>query len=523
MLDTLRKRTTLVFLIIAVVLVIPSLLGLIHLGLPITDDGSWMTIRFSAFYEALRSGQFPVRFLMRLNNGFGYPVADFLYPLYMYIGVPINIAGISFVNTVKIIFFFCMIFLSIFSFLWLRKFFDNLSSLIGATFYSLSPYHLFDLYKRGSLGEVLSLSILPFILWQLERKSLMWSAVGIAALITAHNTLAVLFLVLIISYFALDIYIAKDRAKLARYYFVISVLGFGLSAFFWLPAFLDLSQTVFNKTQVSNWSAHFSSLQLLGLSTVTVLISVLVFILAKKIDYKKHRLTLLFFTLAIVSAFFSSELSVFLWKYLPVSFIQFPFRLLSITLICGAFLTAAVINTVTNKYKVIVSVFLLMIIFVSAVPYIVPKEYQYFDDSFYSTNQDTTTVKNEYMPKWVKKIPSMMAESRVENLKGKEKINITKVTPNETAFNVNLSKQGKVKVNTIYFPGWVAFVNGQKTNIMYDNQQGVIMLSLNKGQNNVRVKFEETNIRTVADIISLISFIVLILLSLKIKNKKINL
>src|SRR2546421_9202065 len=38
---------------------------------------------------SLRHGQFPVRFLPRLNHGYGYPVADFLYPLFMYIGVPL--------------------------------------------------------------------------------------------------------------------------------------------------------------------------------------------------------------------------------------------------------------------------------------------------------------------------------------------------------------------------------------------------------------------------------------------------
>ena len=134
-----KKRSNLLFLLLCMALTMPSLIGLFHQGFFATDDGNWMVIRFSAFYEALRNGQFPVRFLFRLNNGFGYPVADFLYPLFMYIGVPIHILGFSFVNTIKIILGLSLVFSSIFTFLWLRKLFDNVSSLIGASLYVYFP------------------------------------------------------------------------------------------------------------------------------------------------------------------------------------------------------------------------------------------------------------------------------------------------------------------------------------------------------------------------------------------------
>src|SRR5690348_11373513 len=98
------KKSTLFFTILVCVLIIPAIFSLFHGGFFQTDDGTWMVIRFSAFYEALRSGQFPVRFLPRLNFGYGYPVADFLYPLFMYIGLPIHVVGFGFVNTIKIIF-----------------------------------------------------------------------------------------------------------------------------------------------------------------------------------------------------------------------------------------------------------------------------------------------------------------------------------------------------------------------------------------------------------------------------------
>ena len=129
-----KNKSKIIFLLFSVLLSIPAVLGLFHKGFPLTDDGNWMVIRFSAFYETLRSGQFPVRFLMRLNNGYGYPVANFLYPLFMYLGSLIHVLRFSFVDTIKIILGISLVSSSVFCFLWLRKIFDNLASLVGSVF-----------------------------------------------------------------------------------------------------------------------------------------------------------------------------------------------------------------------------------------------------------------------------------------------------------------------------------------------------------------------------------------------------
>ena len=50
---------------------------LFYRGFFVTDDGDWMIIRLSAFYQSLAEGQFPVRFLGRLYHNYGYPVANF--------------------------------------------------------------------------------------------------------------------------------------------------------------------------------------------------------------------------------------------------------------------------------------------------------------------------------------------------------------------------------------------------------------------------------------------------------------
>src|SRR3989338_9325736 len=67
---------------------LPLLWNLLRPGFYTSHDGEWMVIRLTAFHDALRQGQLPVRWLPRLNHGYGYPVANFLYPLPFYLAEP---------------------------------------------------------------------------------------------------------------------------------------------------------------------------------------------------------------------------------------------------------------------------------------------------------------------------------------------------------------------------------------------------------------------------------------------------
>ena len=73
------------FLLLIILFSLPIIIPLLKSGFIITDDADWFLIRFTAFHQTLREGQFPVRLLTRLNHGYGYPVASFNYPGYMYL------------------------------------------------------------------------------------------------------------------------------------------------------------------------------------------------------------------------------------------------------------------------------------------------------------------------------------------------------------------------------------------------------------------------------------------------------
>jgi hypothetical protein len=511
----LRKNTIYSFILL-ILFLIPSCIGLLHSGFPATDDGSWMIIRFSAFYQALRHGQFPVRFLIPLNHGYGYPVADFLYPLFMYIGVPIHLVGFGFINTIKIILGCSLLFSGIFCFFWLRKLFTTAAAFIGAVAYVLFPYHVYDIYQRGSVGEVLALAIIPFIFWQIERRSLTLVSLGIALLILSHNILALLFLPIIVIYLCIkphpNLLLKGEGIKRILIEIILSLC---LSAFFWLPALYDKQFTIFDKTQVSDFSQYFIGAANFGLVGLFVLLVSIISVVSLNKKRSKEMLFFLFITL--IGLFFSISLSAFFWKLLPLpKFVQFPFRFLSIVIPGIAFLSAYLMHQIKGKLQIFAAFFCLCLFYVSTWSYLFPKTYLDYPDSYYATNQDTTTVQNEYMPKWVKQIPLSQSKSLVELINGNGSIsNLVQNNSNKIQFTVHVSKQSVLRINQIYFPGWKIFVNNNPHEFSYTNNNGVMDVELQPGDYSILAKFGETPVRLFGDAISLVSLILLIILILK--------
>ncbi len=493
-------------------LILPTFLSLFHPGFFLSDDGNWMVVRLSAFYESIKQGQFPPRFLVRLNHGYGYPVSNFLYPLFLYIGVPIHGIGISFVNTIKIILGLSLLLSGICSFLWLRKFVGHWAAMIGAFVYVVFPYHVFDVYQRGSVGEVLALAILPFILWQIERKKLFFTALGCALLILAHNSLALLFLPIIL------LYIVYRKAFSLRDSAFIIFYSLALSAFFWIPALYDKQYTIFDKTLVSDISSYFLPFfsPLIGWVTLLVLILTFPFLLQKRVMPFRF-----FWVLTVISLFFVLSISSPVWKLSHIiPFFQFPYRFLSVTLLGVAALSAMEIELLPRKVKVLGMILLVGIIYLSSWSLLFPTNYQNFPDTFYSTNQDSTTVKNEYMPSWVKNQPTVYTDKKIEIRQGNGVVSNVQFKGSYLAAHVISRTNAVVQINLIYFPGWEVLVDGKRVSVSYANAFGLMQFPLSAGDHTVIARFRETPVRLFADVLSLCSLLVLIVLIMRKQYEK---
>ena len=280
-----------------------------------------------------------------------------------------------------------------------------------------------------------------------------------------------------------------------------------MSAFFWVPAVLELPLTVFYHTKISDYTRYFADFNLIGISTLLIFAAGGVAFIKNKDLIKNHRLTLIFFGLGVLSIFLATSLSSFLWSVLPVSFIQFPFRFLSVTIVCAAFVFAFVNSQISLKFRIVFGLTIVVLTIFLSKNYLMPKEFSLKDDSFYSTNEATTTVQDEYMPIWVKAKPQSHFNDKVAISRGEGSVGNISYNSKKISFNYLSDEPSVVRISTIYYPGWTAESNVGEKAIFYDNEQGLIDVKLTSADKKITLVFGEIPSRYLADAISALAFV----------------
>ena len=138
-----------------------------------------------------------------------------------------------------------------------------------------------------------------------------------------------------------------------------------------------------------------------------------------------------------------------------------------------------------------------------------PAGYTKQNDEYYLTNDATTTSKDEFMPIWVTDPPGKRFSEKV-SLPENALISDLVYNSKTVKFNLLSRQPGRLIINTIYFPGWQATLNGKNTAIIYNNPQGLISLDYPSGASRIEAFFKETPLRKTADVISLLALIYII-------------
>ncbi len=537
------------FLTHLILLILVSLLALwpfFHKGYFPTHDGEWMVIRATAFHRTLRSGQFPVRFVDRLNNNYGYPVMNFLYPLPFYGAEVPKILGFGFVDSVKTVFVISSV-LSVVAMFWaLRQMFTPAAAFAGALIYLFIPYRFVDLYVRGSIGENFAFAIIPLIFGSIIKiqkgHKIFYPLLSIstALLILSHNVIAVLFIPLFILLSA----VAYKKSLITIT--ASMLLGVLLSAFFTIPAIYDLQYVRLSQIKVSNISDHLVPLGRLiipswgygpnpngqdamsvqiGLIAITILLASIYLLIIRR---KKNPLAPFLATLLIIAVLLMDKQSQFIWQAVPkIDIIQFPWRLLSLIVFITSFLASFVIDS-QNKKKPATAL-LIAIAVISSVLYIKPQSFVDRGDSYYATNEGTTTVADEYLPLWVKEKPKDRANEKIIISQGQ--ITSQNIRPSNYEAVIFSNGGTKVQVNTIYFPGWQVKVDPDPCHVNLcinssdridhpNNNNGLINFELPKGKHKVIIEYTESSVHLASDLISLAALLATGVLSIYLWRKR---
>lgn len=525
------------FFIIFLLSLIP-LLDLIHPGLPLTHDGPDHVARIANFYQSLNEGNIVPRWAGNLNWGYGHPILMFLYPLPSYITSFFHFIGFSLVDSTKLFFAISYIASMIAMFLWASAAFGGVPGFLAAIIYGFAPYRFVDLYVRGAIGEHAAFIFPPLICWGLlvvatKCGSLLATlavSLGTAGFLLSHNALSVMFFPLVFLY---GIYLffleAKDRLRYLLHTTYYLLLGFLLSAFFWIPAFFEGKYTLRDIVTKGEFSDRFVELSSfisspwnygggnqftkeIGIGGIVAVTGAILFLFvrqSKKVRYVVCGLLLLL----ILSLYLMTTASFWYWNTITLlQKFQFPWRLLSLVVFIVSTLGAIVVSLIKRTYQVPTVVGVILLIGISTFLMWRGQSYIIKDDAYYQGIYDSTTDTGESSPIWSVRFMEHRANAPIELIEGQAKVSTFSRTSTFHKYLVNAKTKSRLVENTLYFPGWEVIVDGFKAPVEFQdpNYRGLMTFWVEPGEHTISVRFGDTKLRRVANLISIFGFCFLI-------------
>lgn len=447
-----------------------------------THDGEYHFVRFWQFEKMVAQGDlFPI-WAPDLNSGYGLPLFYYHYPMPNYFGVLFHQLGYSYTDAFKLTLASFYVLAVIFFYLWSR-------SLWAALIFGWTPYWFVNLFVRGSIGEVMAMAGLAFVLWAIRARRNVLAAVGVAFIILSHNIAAMLFVPIV---FLLNWRSALFGTLLSAYFWLPAVTGRayvqGLSNVNFADHFSELAQLIIPSwgTGFSGPGASYNELsQQLGIGPILVGLGTMTQSFA-----------------LILIAFMTTASSFFLWKSFPLlGFVQYPWRFL----IFVPFVVGVLARRLPNRFAIIIAAISLSV----ALPYTKPVVYEPRDDNYYLSRREftdgTSSLGNSMSTHWTS-WKRERASQKIEIIEGSGSIDVREMAPTRYRFSVDAATSVIVRVNTVYFPGWETLVNNEQQELNPD-PNGLMRIELPAGTSDILVELHNTRIRRIAVGLSLLSFI----------------
>lgn len=467
------------YLLLIIVFSLPLFWKMLQFGMHSTQD--FHLFRLYEFDKCIKNFQIPCRWAPDAGLGYGEPLFSFYGQLGYLIGEFYYLISGSLINSIKFSFIFSIIASGVSMFFLSKKLWNNsFSATLSSILYMYAPYRAVNVWVRGALPESLSFVVLPLIILAIEYKSLFWLSITTAILILTHNLSFVMFAPLIIIWliykkFWKGFFGFLFASLLSAFYVLpiifeskyISIVSTTLGYFDFHNHFVELRQLLFSNYWgygASVWGNGDGLSLAIGYSQWILPIIVLLFLLfTKKYSLLKSHFSILF----LVGWFFlflTHNKATFIWEVLPfMKYIQFPWRFLGVALFCFSLASGILFNLVKQKYLLLLIMLPTMYFVLRTAYFFRPDLWYSVKDTYYLTgiewDRQRTASIGDFWPNFGHKIPDKPSDGKYIN----------------------------------YFPGWSK----------EPNKEGLI---ISEGAN-----FKNTPIRTIGNIISLLSFFGVIL------------
>ncbi len=250
---------------------------------------------------------------------------------------------------------------------------------------------------------------------------------------------------------------------------------------------------------------------------------------------------------AVLYLFITTPASEWIWEHVPLlSFVQFPWRLvgraaLPVALLAGAsayYPMTLLQDSDAERLASHLSHFLPLIIAVTLVLSALPSTYPpqgYCPQSPHPTIHDVFAYEHQsglvgvdpegsYFPVWIEQRPEQSPlEDQYDSIgsrprrfdeaalpEGAEVLEAD-YGPNRARVVVESPEPFQARYLSFYFPGWRARVDGERTTITPSDPQGLITFDVPAGRHTIQIRFGETPLRLVADGVSALALLALVL------------
>ncbi|AKM82840.1 hypothetical protein A2422_02625 [Candidatus Woesebacteria bacterium RIFOXYC1_FULL_31_51] len=508
--------------------------------------------------KCFKDFQIPCRWVPDMGYGFGFPLYNFYPPLPYLVGEIFRLLGFSFIVTVKLTFALSLIASGIGMYYLAKQFFDRFGGIISAIFYIWAPYHSVDVYVRGAMNEAWALIFFPLIflysyklISKKKNETIKWLillALSWFGLLITHNLMVIIFTP-IFGFWCLLWMWKEKNFKIIPKLIISGILALGLSSYFSLPAIFEnkFTQVKSQLTGYYEYIAHFVSIKQLLITrfwgygpsvwgvkddgmpfqvghvhwVITLVILALwligfYLVKNKKIKLKNLKTTdyliLFLFLVGWFAVFMTHNKSTPIYKLVsPLALVQFPWRFLTIVIFSFSFLAGAITIFVKNKY------FLSALIF-----FVILFNWNYFlpehgklgkltDEeklSGVAWDMQQTAGIYDYLPIWAETAPKEPQKVVAEIVNGMGEITNTEEKTNFAKFKIETTGS-IVRINIFKFPGWKVYIDGKEVDYFVPKEEtwGRMWIEVPSGKHSVEAKFVNTPVRTVSNLISLVSWL----------------
>jgi hypothetical protein len=508
----------------------------------------------------VRQGILYTRWFPHEASGFGAPFFQYYAPLAYYVADGFVLLGLEMLAAFRLAWGLTVIGSALGMYMWSRDILDDGPALVSATAYVCGPYMLFNAFFRGGYTEQFALMLMPWVLTAFRRLAvtrrapyLAAGALGYALLHLVHTLTAVIFSPALLAY---TIALAKEyarppgglrawRSQLLMLWVPI-VLGLGLSAFFWLPAFAErnaLMTELVSANPALDYRYNFIPLQTLlstpltsaprpALSLVAVGLAAVALLAQVKGATRLRSVSDVWVSALIAGgyAFLTLPIASRLWDaFPPLSLLQFPHRFLSVALLFLAFLAGVAVQGLAqilqskdatlarwSYFGILVTILVLLVgqarvlRRVSYYPPLPEIDVEFIMQKEREAAPILGQFNSVFTPRSVQALPPLEQQAQ----DGPERLDLDSLPVGASLLAAEWAPLGydlilsspeafSARFRTFYFPGWTARLDGQSVPIAVTEPHGQISVEVPAGEHHLVVWFGSTPIRTAASLLSL--------------------